>query len=81
MIELIPVESSAIASVGYSDNRLIVEFVVGEIYKYVGVSENLFKELLAASSKGKFFNERIKPLYKGKLLTNQELETVCRILR
>ncbi|MBR0289815.1 MAG: KTSC domain-containing protein [Selenomonadaceae bacterium] len=72
------VKSSAIASAAYEDLSLFVEFVGGKWYKYVSVPETIFERLLAAPSKGNFFNRFIKPVYREVPLTNQELETVRR---
>jgi hypothetical protein len=40
-----------------------VEFVTLTIYLYSGVPENLHQRLMAASSKGTFFNNHIKDRY------------------
>lgn len=63
--EMIPVESSAIASVGYDTNasKLYVEYVGGARYAYLGVPEIVFDDLLSAGSKGQFVNVEIKPHY------------------
>lgn len=77
-LKLTAVESSAILKVGYCNNALFVQFVGGQWYKYLQVSETVFEQLLAAPSKGAFINKSVKPFYKVKPLTNQELEMVCR---
>jgi hypothetical protein len=60
----IPVESSVIAAVAYSaDEALDVDFTSGARYRYTGVPAHLFDELLAAESKGAFFNQHIKLHY------------------
>lgn len=61
----IPVESSNIASIGHSFPRrmLEVEFKNGSIYRYKGVNNRTFKDMLASSSKGKFLNAAIKGIY------------------
>lgn len=58
----IPVTSSDIASVGYNPvtRVLEVEFVKTGVYSYIGVPPELYAELMAAPSKGKFFNKAIK---------------------
>jgi lysyl-tRNA synthetase class 2 len=60
-----PVSSSMIAAVGYDEDRevLEVEFSSGTVYRYLRVSLAVFEAFLAARSKGRFFNERIKDAY------------------
>lgn len=60
-----PVESSNIAAVGYdADEQVLeVEFRSGGVYQYHGVPENVFQQLLYASSKGRFFHQNIKGRY------------------
>lgn len=42
---------------------LIVKYVSGIVYRYKNVSENVYKEMKAAVSKGKYLNCKIKPNY------------------
>lgn len=62
-MERIPVESSSIASVGYlpEEQRMEVEFVTGRLYAYDEVPEPVFRGLLAAESKGRFFSTHVRP--------------------
>ena len=55
-----PVESSNVASVGFEDSTLEVEFTSGAIYRYSNVPERIHDELLASNSKGRYLNEHIK---------------------
>ena len=57
-----PVQSSNIASIGYDkeSKTLEIEFLNGGIYQYNDVSENIYKRLMSAESKGKFFITRIR---------------------
>lgn len=57
-----PVESSAIAAVGYSRKlrALEIEFRNGAIYRYSEVPARLYRELLAADSMARFYDEKIK---------------------
>ena len=59
------VESSNLKSVGYSfENKLLeVEFQNGAIYQYVDVSAATHNSLMAAASKGGYFNQFIKDKY------------------
>jgi hypothetical protein len=60
----IPVNSSVIVAVAYSaEAALDVEFTSGARYRYFAVPAELFREFLAADSKGLFFNSRIRPYY------------------
>ena len=61
----IPIDSSAIASVGYDRDReeLEVEFRSGNVYRYASVPEKVYEELLQASSKGRYFGEHIRGQY------------------
>jgi hypothetical protein len=60
-----PVSSSAVASVGYDPRTrtLEVEFVSGDVYRYLGVPRRRYDELLAAESTGRYVNTEIKPRY------------------
>jgi len=57
-----PVESSAIAKIGYDAEveEAYVEFIGGGLYAYRGVSAGVFEELANADSKGTFVNAVIK---------------------
>lgn len=57
-----PVASSSIAAIGYSrvSRVLEVHFVRGTRYRYFDVPDGIVGSLLAASSKGSFFNERVR---------------------
>jgi len=60
-----PVSSTSIAAIGYDDDSevLEVEFVSGSIYRYRGVSQDMFEDFRQAPSKGAFFNQHIKDAY------------------
>ncbi len=55
------VSSSSIASVGYdeSSNTLEIGFQNGRVYLYLQVPGIEFEGLMAAHSKGRYFNSRI----------------------
>jgi hypothetical protein len=57
-----PVQSSALRSVGYQDNKgvLEVEFVNGAVYRYYGVPVSTYHGLMSAASHGRYFNQYIK---------------------
>ena len=58
-----PVASEALSSVGWADGVLELEFTSGELYRYLEVPELVFRQLLRAESKGRFFQERIRDRY------------------
>jgi hypothetical protein len=59
------VDSSNIEAVGYDDDarRLYIQFSSGNTYSYEGVPPETHQELMAAVSKGSYFNREIKPNY------------------
>jgi hypothetical protein len=65
-----PVESSVLASAGYDAQRrmLEIEFHSGAIYRYLDVTEDLFRKLLAAESKGQFFGTNIRNKFRSELV-------------
>ena len=60
-----PVRSSNIRSVGYEANvqGLELEFRSGGIYRYAGVPEKIYSNLMRAESKGSYFHNQIKDRY------------------
>lgn len=58
----VPVQSSDLASVGYDPvTRILeVEFVKTGVYSYLSVPPEVYAELMAAPSKGRYFNLAIK---------------------
>ena len=60
------VDSSLLRSVGYDMHSSILEVELAEsgwIYEYYDVPFSVFEELMAAESKGSYFNEFIKDIY------------------
>jgi hypothetical protein len=60
------VESSLIRSVGYdlASSVLEVEFLErNRLYHYFDVPLSVYSELMAAESKGSYFNEHIRDMY------------------
>lgn len=62
-MEMKAVSSSNIAAVGFDGGTLRVQFTNGAQYDYSGVSEELYNQLMAAESIGRFFNQNIKGSY------------------
>lgn len=59
-----PVSSSNIASVGFEqgegdEGTLEVEFRSGHIYRYSNVPTSTFRQLVGASSAGKYLNQNV----------------------
>jgi len=61
------VESSMISQVGYDkeNKQLMVQFLNGGIYSYDQVEEKVYKKLIEAESKGKYFLKKIKDKYEA----------------
>ena len=64
------VESSAIAAVGYSKRRHIleIEFVNGAIYRYLDVPSAVHRDLMSAESKARFYDSKIRRHYRSVLV-------------
>jgi hypothetical protein len=64
-MDMIPVQSSAIAAVGYdASTRLMkIRFVEGNTYDFCNVPRGVFDGLLHAASKGSYYSERIRDRY------------------
>lgn len=64
-MKMIPVDSSDLASVGYDfgSRTLFVSFLKGGTYSYSGVPESVYRGLMNAPSKGKYFAANIKKSY------------------
>ena len=59
------VESTAISDIDYDAERakLLVRFVSGERYVYVGVPDDVCRSFVEADSKGRFFQSQIRDRY------------------
>lgn len=62
-IQMVPVESSNIVAVGWSNGNLRVQFRSGGTYIYYDVPKEAFEELLGAESVGRYLAANIKPNY------------------
>ena len=60
-----PVSSSNLASIGYDamSATLEIAFNEGGVYQYDRVPESVYLNLMAAASKGKYFDSMIKKAY------------------
>lgn len=64
-MDRVSVSSSNVASVGYDESLRIleVEFLNGAVYEYYDVPENVYQELVSASSVGGYLAQRVKKVY------------------
>ncbi|MBM7064294.1 KTSC domain-containing protein [Neisseria elongata] len=58
-----PVLSSNLSSVAYENGILEIRFKNGSLYRYEGVPQTVYYELLHAPSKGRYLHSQIKPFY------------------
>ena len=63
-----PVNSSNIKEIGWENGVLEVQFNKGTVYQYFKVPENVFNDLMKASSIGGFFYKFIAKGYEYKAL-------------
>ena len=65
-IDMVEVKSSSLVAVGYDARHelLEVEFRSGAVYRYDRVLLEVYEELVAAESKGAFFNANIRSHYR-----------------
>jgi len=68
------VESSAIAKIGYSKRRHIleIEFVNGAVYRYFDVPLPVYRDLMSAESKARFYDSSIKKHYRSALVRQRQ---------
>lgn len=68
-----PVESSAIAKIGYSKRRhsLEIEFVNGAVYRYLDVPATVYRDLMSAQSKARFYDSNVKGHYRSVLIRSR----------
>ena len=66
-IKRVPVESTALAAVGYSKKlrALEIEFRNGAIYRYVDVAPDVYDALISARSKARFYDANIRHKYRS----------------
>ncbi|HZS44335.1 MAG TPA: KTSC domain-containing protein [Blastocatellia bacterium] len=73
MKNLKTVESSMIRAVGYDRKMRVLEVVFnsGETYRYEGVSPDVYKDLMNASSKGRYMHDEIIDVYPYTLVSRR----------
>jgi len=70
------VQSTAIAAVGYSKRRHIleIEFVNGAIYRYFDVPRAVHRELMSSESKARFYDSNIRRRYRSIPIRSRQKE-------
>jgi len=63
-MNMIPVSSSNIHSIGYSNGTLYVQFLSGGLYEYYNVPESAYRALMSASSHGSYLAAYVKGVYR-----------------
>ena len=68
--------SSAIAKVGYSKRRHIleIEFVNGAVYRYFDIPFSVHRDLMSAESKARFYDSNIRKHYPSILVRQRQKE-------
>ena len=66
-VKRVPVESTALAAIGYSKRlrALEIEFRNGAIYRYLDVAPEVYDALLHARSKARFYDDNIRHKYRS----------------
>jgi KTSC domain len=69
-----PVASSLLASVAYDADHCILqlEFHSGAVYRYFDVPLSIYQQLMAADSKGSYFNHSIRGCFLHKFVLKAE---------
>ena len=62
-MNMTPVSSSNLSSVGYENGTLYIRFHNGRLYAYYNVPVSEYEALMSADSHGKYFNANIRNLY------------------
>ena len=68
------VESTAIAAIGYSKRRHIleIEFVNGAVYRYFDIPLSVYRDLMSAESKARFYDSKIRKHYRSVLVRQRQ---------
>jgi KTSC domain len=68
------VQSTAIAKVGYSKRRHIleIEFVNRAVYRYFDVPLPVYRDLMSAESKARFYDSNIRKHYRSALVRQRQ---------
>jgi KTSC domain len=73
-----PVGSTAIAKIGYSKRRHIleIEFVNGAVYRYLDVPVTMYRDLMLAESKARYYDSNIRRHYRSVLIRSRQNQRV-----
>jgi hypothetical protein len=64
-MEMTPVKSSQVESIGYdSENKTLAVKFIGGVYHYADVPRGVYEDMLQAESVGGFLASAVKPNYK-----------------
>jgi KTSC domain len=68
------VDSTAIAKIGYSKGRRIleIEFVNGAVYRYLDVPTTVYRDLMSAESKARFYDFNIRHHYQSVVVRSRQ---------
>jgi hypothetical protein len=71
-----PAQSTAIPKIGYSKRRHILEiqFVNGAVYRYLDVPAGVYRELMSADSKARYYNRNIRGNYQSMRVRSRQTE-------
>ena len=71
-----PIESTAMARIGYSKRRHIleIEFVNGAVYRYLDVPVTVYRDLISAESKARFYDSNVRRHYRSVLVRSRQKE-------
>jgi hypothetical protein len=66
-IKRLPVESTALATIGYSKRlrALEIEFRNGAIYRYLEVAPSVYRDLMSANSKARYYDQHIRRRFRS----------------
>ncbi len=66
-IKRVPIQSTALATVGYSKRlrALEIEFRNGAIYRYLDVGPDVCEALFKANSKARFYDQNVRHKYRS----------------
>jgi hypothetical protein len=68
LLERLSVKSRILRSVGYDEIKKIleIEFSTGLVYQYSGVPPKVYKDFMHSDEMGKYFSEKVRPLFRTK---------------
>ena len=77
------VKSQSVDSIGYNDlsETLDIKFLAGSLYRYYGVPQQTYTDLMTAPSIGRFVNYRIKPYFGFQKIVEEKHKKVPAIVK